>query len=267
MAIMAERATVKLKNNEMDYFTFGRGEKIFVMLPGLSVKSILNNAEGVASAYRMFSDEFTVYCFDRTKFLSKNYTIEQLAEDTAEAMTALGLKNVCLFGASQGGMIAMYIAARHPELVGKLLLASTCARLNPTAEKVMKTWVALAEKCDINAFCDSFIDVLYSKEFAEMFGRFIRLAHKDVTQEDFNRFIILGKSCDTLSVYDELDKIRCPVLVIGAKADRVLTAEGSVEIAEKLGGNCELYMYDEKYGHCVFDEAPDYKDRIYKFFS
>ena len=267
MAIMAERATVRLKNNEMDYFTFGRGEKIFVMLPGLSVKSILNNAEGVASAYRMFSDEFTVYCFDRTKFLSENYTIEQLAEDTAEAMTALGLKNVCLMGASQGGMIAMYIAARHPELVGKLLLASTCARLNPTAENVMKTWVALAEKGDINAFCDSFIDVLYSKEFAEMFGRFIRLAHRDVTQEDFNRFIILGKSCDTLSVYDELDKIRCPVLVIGAKADRVLTAEGSVEIAGKLGGNCELYMYDEKYGHCVFDEAPDYKDRIYKFFS
>ena len=73
MAIMAERATVKLKNNEMDYFTFGRGEKIFVMLSGLSVKSILNNAEGVASAYRMFSDEFTVYCFDRTKFLSENY--------------------------------------------------------------------------------------------------------------------------------------------------------------------------------------------------
>ena len=57
------------------------------------------------------------------------------------------------------------------------------------------------------------------------------------------------------------------MLVIGAKADRVLTPEGSVEIAEKLGGKCELYMYDEKYGHCVFDEAPDYKDRIYKFFS
>lgn len=264
MSLSVQKNTIKLQNNEMDYFTFGTGAKPFVMLPGLSVKSIMNSADGVASAYEMFAKDFTVFCFDRTKFLSENYIVEMLAEDTAEAMQLLGIKNACVFGASQGGMMAQYIAINHPELVGKLLLASTASRLNDTAVKVMTNWVEKAEANDINAFCDCFIDVLYSKAYAEKLGEFIKLAHSDVTKEDFRRFIILGMSCGTLSTYDKLESIQCPTLVIGAEDDRVLGSQASVEIAEKLG--CELYLYGEGFGHCVFDEAPDYKQRIMNFF-
>ena len=101
--------------------------------------------------------------------------------------------------------------------------------------------------------------------FAEKYGEFIRLAHQNISPEDFRRFVILGKSCDNLNTYDSLDRIKCPALVIGAKNDRVLTAQASVEIAEKLG--CECWLYGEEYGHCVFDEAPDYKSRIMNFFK
>ena len=268
MNIKVTRGTVKISrngNNEMDWFRFGAGEKIFVMLPGLSVKSLVNSAEGIASAYRIFSDDFTVYFFDRTKFLSENYTLEQLAGDTAEAMTALGIKDACVFGTSQGGMIAQIIAINHPELVSKLFLASTCARIFPEAEKVMNKWVSLAERGDIDSFCDCFIDLLYGESFAEKFGELIRLAHSDVTGDDFKRFVILGRSCDGFDIRDRLSSIRCPVMVVGAENDRVLTAQASVEIGEIIG--CGCYLYGPEYGHCVFDEAPDYKDRIFKFFS
>ena len=225
MVTAVNRATVRLRHNEMDYFTFGTGSRPFVMLPGLSVKSMMQSAEGIASAYRRFAADFTVYCFDRTK---------------------------------------QYLAINHPELVGRLLLGSTCARLNPTAEAVMAKWVSLARRGDINAFCDSFTDVLYGRDFAQRFGEFIKIAHQDVTQADFDRFIILGKSCDTLNTYDRLDEIRCPVLVLGAEDDRVLTAQASVEIAGRIG--CPCYLYGSEYGHCAFDEAPDYKDRMLSFF-
>ena len=112
---------------------------------------------------------------------------------------------------------------------------------------------------------ESGVHLMTDEEFAEKYGEFIRLAHRDISAEDFRRFVILGKSCDTLNTYDSLDKIKCPTLVIGAKNDRVLTAQASVEIAGKLG--CECYLYGEEYGHCVFDEAPDYKSRIMKFFK
>lgn len=265
MKTIVERGTVKLRENKMDYFRFGSGKTPFVMLPGLSVKSVMNSAEGVAAAYKMFAEQFTVICFDRTKFLEENYTVEMLADDTAEAMAALGIRDACVFGASQGGMMAQYIAAKHPELVKKLLLASTCARLNPTAEAVMTRWTDNARRGDINSFCNDFIDVLYGRAFAEKFGEFIRLAHQDVTAADFERFMLLGKSCGNLDTLELLGQIKCSVLVVGAVNDRVLTAQASLEIAQRLG--CPCYLYGAEYGHCVFDEAPDYKQRIYNFFT
>ena len=72
------------------------------------------------------------------------------------------------------------------------------------------------------------------------------------------------EACVGYDIYAELDRISCPVLVIGDKDDKVLGGAASVEIAEKLG--CELYMYDG-YGHAVYDEAPDYKQRLMDFFS
>lgn len=265
MKTSVTRGCVSLKGNEMEYFTFGSGKKPMVMLPGLALKSVMHSAEGVASAYRLFSDSFTVYCFDRTKFLKENITIAELSEDTAEAMRALGIRNACVFGASQGGMMAQYLAIYHPDLVGRLLLGSTCARLNPVSEAVMQRWITLAEQGDIDAFCDCFIDVLYGRDFAEKFGEFIRVAHRDTTAADFQRFILLGKSCDTLNTYDLLNRMQCPTLVVGAIHDRVLTAQSSFEIAEKLG--CPCYLYGSEYGHCVFDEAPDYKQRMFDFFT
>lgn len=258
------RGTVRLRDNGMDYFSFGTGKKPFVMLPGLTVKSIVMSAEGVAAAYRMFADEFTVTVFDRTKYITENITLEQLAEDTAEAMELLGIKNACVFGTSQGGMIAQCIALAHPDLVGKMILASSCSRLNPVSAAVMNDWVSLAQKGDVAEFCDRFIGILYGEEFAEKFAEFIKIAHRDISAEDFRRFIFLAKSCESFDVYDRLNEISCPVLVTGAVNDKVLTAQASVEIAEKIG--CECYMYGSEYGHCVFDEAPDYKQRIMDFF-
>ena len=55
------------------------------------------------------------------------------------------------------------------------------------------------------------------------------------------------------------------MLVIGAKEDKVVTAKGSEEIADKLG--CEIYLYGEGYGHGVYDEAEDYKQRCLEFFE
>ena len=55
------------------------------------------------------------------------------------------------------------------------------------------------------------------------------------------------------------------MLVIGVEGDKVIPPSESVAVADKIG--CELYMYGKEYGHCVFDEAPDYKQRLIEFFS
>ena len=53
---------------------------------------------------------------------------------------------------------------------------------------------------------------------------------------------------------------------MGSEDDRVLGAEASRRIAEKLEGHPGFifHMYDG-YGHAAYDMAPDYKQRILDF--
>ena len=56
----------------------------------------------------------------------KIYNINKfMALDIAAAMDTLGIKNADIFGVSQGGMIAQYLAIDRPDLVNKLVLAVT----------------------------------------------------------------------------------------------------------------------------------------------
>jgi pimeloyl-ACP methyl ester carboxylesterase len=59
-----------------------------------------------------------------------------------------------------------------------------------------------------------------------------------------------------------LDKIKCPVLVLGGGRDKVVTGAASEEIAEKLG--CGIHMYDSL-GHAAYEEAKDFNQVIYDF--
>ena len=250
---------------EMDYIRFGRGEKVFVILPGVDTKSILNSAMAIEAGYRIFADDYTVYVFDRRRNMPYDYTIRQMASDTAEVMTALGISGADIFGASQGGMMAMCIAIDHPELVRKLAVGSTSARITPEINEGTDRWIELAESGDMTALTADFIDNLYSEATIGKYRDFLMHLNDQVTQRDIDRFIIQAKALDGFDILDELDKIKCPTLVIGSKGDKLLPAYCSREIADKIG--CELYLYGEEYGHCVFDEAPDYKQRLLDFFN
>ena len=72
----------------MDYFRFGQGGRVLVILPGLSVDSVMKYAGAVADAYAPMARDFTVCVFDRRKELPPSYTIGEMAEDTAAAVRA-----------------------------------------------------------------------------------------------------------------------------------------------------------------------------------
>ena len=55
--------TVTSGSCSMDYFHFGNGPKTLVILPGLSVQSVMKSAAAVAHAYQMFTEDFTVQLY------------------------------------------------------------------------------------------------------------------------------------------------------------------------------------------------------------
>lgn len=251
----------------MKYMKFGKGAKTMVIIPGLSIKSVIESADAVANQYRSMTDDFTVYLFDRRDDLPDSYTIEEMAEDTFIAVKGLGLENIYLFGASQGGMISLVIAARHPELVARLAVGSTCARFDASDNPAIGEWIRLAkERKGVELFMD-FASRLYPASIAESLKDFLISSGSSVTDEEFERFITLVEGTAGFDIRDELPAVRCPVLVLGSEDDAVVGKEGSYEIYSILsrGGRARIHMYCDK-GHASFDTAEDYRDRLTAFF-
>ena len=248
----------------MDYFQFGHGKETLVILPGLSVHNVMVFADSVAEAYQLFTDDYTIYVFDRRKELPPTYSVYEMAQDTAEALHVLGLDEVNLFGASQGGMIAMEVAIDHPELVQKLVLGSTSACVEERQYQVIEKWIQLAKSADAKGLCLAFGEAIYPQDVFEQSRTLLTEAAESLTDEDLKRFIVLAEGMTGFDVTNDLEKITCPVLVIGSKDDQVLGGDASERIIEHLTAHAELYMYDG-YGHAVYDTAPDYKERIQTF--
>ena len=264
MAIPIE--TVKTKDFEMRFFRFGSGPRPFIILPGLSVQSVMGAADAVAAAYADFAQDYTVYLFDRREEIPDPYSVYQMGLDTAEAMRALGLRDCDIFGASQGGMIAQVIAIEAPGLVHKLVLGSTSSHIKPEDEPVFREWIRLAEAKDGPALCDAFGKVVYPPAVYEQFRDALLAMGETVTDAEFERFAILTRGIFGFNVSDQLERIQCPVLVMGVYEDAVLESDATMEIAVKLDEKpgFSLFLYTG-YGHAAFDTAPDYRERMLRF--
>lgn len=88
----------------------------------------------------------------RTADIDRPLSFELMADDVAELIKHLGFQNADIMGYSLGGGVALQIAIRHPNVVGKLVLVSTVtkrdgwypevlegmAQMNHEAAKAMK---------------------------------------------------------------------------------------------------------------------------------
>ena len=261
--------TIETAGLSMDYFCFGRGDKPLVILPGLSVDSIMKYADRIEQAYDSFTGDYTVYVFDKRKNPPGIYPVRDMAQDTAAAVRALGLEHVFLFGASLGGMLALTIASEQSDLVRGMILGSTTAVIEPERyQQVFDPWIQLAKTGNAEELYLAFSGAIYPQTVFETARKTIRALAAEVTGEDIRRFIILAEGLKGFNVLDRLQAITCPVLILGVKDDNVLGPEASVRIYEGLKGqtHCELYLYDG-YGHAAYDLAPDYKERMLQFLS
>lgn len=252
---------------EMEYAKFGNGPRPLVVIPGLAIRSVMKSADALQVPFKMFTEGYTLYFFDRRKDVDPGYSLEEMARDQVLAMQALGLKDVALYGVSQGGMVAQHLAANYPELVWKLVLGCSTSKAEPEQLEVIGNWCRLARAHDREGLVEAFIRDCFSVKFAERYGRALRAMYKDVTPEEMDRFAIFARECDNVDTGDMLASIKCPVLVLAASEDRVVLPVASEKIVDKLKAAGVPYEYEifEGYGHAVFDEIKEYKDRILQF--
>ena len=264
MMYNARNERIRVNNTDCDYITFGSGDKPLIMLPGVGdgFKTARGVAIPFAMMYRNFAKDFKVYVFSRRNDLPEDFTTRDMADDLSGIMDKLGIGKACVFGVSHGGMIAEQLAIDHPDKVDCLILAVTAARPNKILMDSILTWLDMADKDDYKGIVVDTAKRSYTGAYLKR-GLITNKVLSVFKPKDYSRFRVLCRSCLQHDVYDELDRITCPTLIIAGDDDKTVGNDAPYEMSERIS-DCELHIY-EGLGHSVFEEAGDFYDRVLAF--
>src|SRR3954469_24827511 len=136
--------TVRAGDIDVHYETQGSGEPL-VLIPYLALDQAC-----YAFQVAHYEKYFTCISVDlrdsgQTSTSDGSYTTEQLADDVASFMQAIGVERAHVSGLSLGAAVGLWLAAKYPEKVRTLSLHSAWPKTDPFVRTVVEGWQAMAK--------------------------------------------------------------------------------------------------------------------------
>ena len=76
-----------LSDQGVDYVTFGRGDKVLVIITGLSLQGLSDMSDlAIYSLFYRFAKDYKVYIFDRRDHIEEGISIEDMADDLYQSL-------------------------------------------------------------------------------------------------------------------------------------------------------------------------------------
>ena len=188
-------------------------------------------------------------------------TLETWADDVAARCEALELEQPIVFGAGFGSLVAVRLAARHPELPRGLVLASPVARIVPARSIAVYDRLGGPEAGEAaRAYYEDFDE----HAFAEFLRRCLPLlttTHSTadvIARADWSPEALLhwnrgeGKTFD---LREDLGRIRVPTLVVGGEDDAWAPPVAVDEVVESLPPELVRSLSAPGARHSVFRDS------------
>jgi pimeloyl-ACP methyl ester carboxylesterase len=169
-------------------------------------------------------------------------SFDAFLRDLEAAADGLQLGVFALFGASQGGAVAIAYAAAHPERVSRLVLCGAYARgrnrrgAPADREKARALMTLMREGWgdERSAFMQAFSSVYLPRGTPEQVRWWTDLQRTTTSAETAIRF---REACDEIDVSALLPLVRVPTLVLHARGDTVAPFEEGRRIAALIPGS------------------------------
>jgi pimeloyl-ACP methyl ester carboxylesterase len=180
------------------------------------------------------------------RFSRGQYTLADMAEDTAGLIRGLGLDSAHLVGVSMGGMIAQTVAARNPERVRTLssIMSTTGAR--GVGRPALSTWRRMAARppADRDRWVDRAVEMWrhigsHGFLFDEPRARAVCLEAWERGGGAAARAGVARQLAAILKSGDrtpELRSINAPTLVVHGDRDRMVHPSGGEATAKAIAG-------------------------------
>lgn len=209
---------VDVNGMQIYYEVSGRGDPLVVLHGAyMNILSMGAIIPALAENHEVYAVEFQGH--GRSTDIDRPITYQNLADDIAAFMDAVGLEKVDVFGYSMGANAGLQLAIRHPEKVDQLIAAS--------ASYDVEGWQP--------AFRDFIphmtVEMFTSMPFAEDYRKLA--ANPDGFPALVEKLIALEH--EPLAWGEDVKALKTPVLLVTGDAD-VTTLEHSVAMFRLLGG-------------------------------
>jgi len=189
-------------------------------------------------------------------------TIEQMADDAALFIEALGVGIVDVLALSMGGMVAQELALRHPSLINKLILVGTGPRGGKGISKVTATTLLCMLKATLTRSDPKEFIFFRRNQVGKTAARQF-LARLEQRKDDRDKPIAVGAFLAQLTAISTFGKtapvslasITQPSLVINGDHDIMVPSELSAVLADALP-NATLEIYSDA-GHGSLFQQPE----------
>lgn len=235
--------------NSMEYARWGDGAKSVLWIPGGPGSEIPHGLMGAFSALQfraLLEDGYTVWWLSRRRHMPLGHSVKDMADDYARAIRdSLGGRVDVVVGISYGGMIAQHLAADHADLLDRVVLALSAARITDWGRDVDYRW-AQARVAQNWAGAGRAMAEYFFPEPAQWRQRNVLgavLSRAFITDQVPGQDLRVEAEAEmTFDARDVLPRIRVPVLLISAERDMFFTPEIIEETAAALK-DCRTVRY------------------------
>jgi pimeloyl-ACP methyl ester carboxylesterase len=231
--------------------------------------SLFVDARAFMAVAARLSDEYRVVCPDlpghgdseKPPTSRFDYSVEAFADALVQLYGGLGLRRAAIVGHGLGGSIAVDLAARHPELVTRLVLIDAICRPNPLffGHRVLLLPVIGGIVCKQllgrTAFRALFRDRLFGQNSQIPNSRID--AYFDSFNSPAGRGSILATlraTADTRPVLAQIVRLNVPTLVVWGRHDRFQPASIGQRLSREIR-NAGFELLDS--GHSPHEQCPD----------
>lgn len=233
----------------MEYVVLGSGPQSMLFLPGGPGSDLSRGLMAALEERQVrpyLEAGYAVWTVTRRRHMPGGHTVADMADDHAAFIRAeMGGVADVVVGQSYGGLIALHLAADHPELVGRVVLAGAAATIADWGRDVDLRWAGLRAAGDHGRAGSTMLEYLLPADrwawVRRIAGPVAGAAFRS-SRTPAGDLLVEAEAEARFDARDALSRISVPVLLICGDADRFFPAPAVRETADGIP-DCTTLTY------------------------
>ncbi|MCM8568599.1 alpha/beta hydrolase [Gramella jeungdoensis] len=249
---------IKLNNAQLYYEDEGQGKETLVFGHSMlfNLRMFDEQVDFLKANYRCIRFDFRGQ--GKSEITLNGYDLESLTEETYEFIDAIGCGACHFVGFSMGGMVALRLASKYPEIIKSLILIDTSSEPEPKGHFLRN---------EIMLFIAKYVGLkpIAGRVMKMFFGpTFLKDPDKKLLRRKWKNYFLANHQSGIVKVVkgvlerrgvtEKLSSIKCPSLILVGQQD-ALTDVGKAELMHKLIEDSRLRIIPRA-GHMSPVEEP-----------